>query len=485
MSPDRLRALFETSKMPPAEALRLSEDQAKALLPDLIKILDKAAEGVFLMPKQEQFLRHGLYALAAARCQELFQPLIRSLQCPYLDLDRVFGVWDGDGLTGIALSVFDGDVALLTDAIEDRTINGHVRWNLFDVFARLVFDGKISRKAALDLIDRFDDGCLAEEDGAAWEGWQDLVSLLGFEERADRVRASWTNDRNWRSQPDQDEWEDSLAQTLEKPEDPAQFIELDLCLIDDAVKALAVFHESVESETQTMGGVEDDLPEDPAAKIALSTDELAWLAGFFCSAQAPDMTMELEELDGFFTALIVGPATIPPSLYMPEVWGGDGEGPAYDSPEQADYVADLLIRHWNTISQRLEGVYPYMPFVEDETESSLGYLWAEGFGRGVGMAIEAWGPLLEDPVHAEMLIPIAALENDSELTISPDDLEKRNMLFAAALLAVQALYSYWHSKGTPIRSRTRKLGRNELCACGSGQKYKRCCGSPAVSMAIH
>lgn len=28
----------------------------------------------------------------------------------------------------------------------------------------------------------------------------------------------------------------------------------------------------------------------------------------------------------------------------------------------------------------------------------------------------------------------------------------------------------------PIRSSQQKIGRNELCACGSGKKYKRCCG---------
>jgi preprotein translocase subunit SecA len=24
---------------------------------------------------------------------------------------------------------------------------------------------------------------------------------------------------------------------------------------------------------------------------------------------------------------------------------------------------------------------------------------------------------------------------------------------------------------------TRKIGRNELCPCGSGKKYKKCCGA--------
>ena len=31
----------------------------------------------------------------------------------------------------------------------------------------------------------------------------------------------------------------------------------------------------------------------------------------------------------------------------------------------------------------------------------------------------------------------------------------------------------------PNQKVPRKIGRNELCPCGSGKKYKRCCGNPA------
>jgi preprotein translocase subunit SecA len=30
---------------------------------------------------------------------------------------------------------------------------------------------------------------------------------------------------------------------------------------------------------------------------------------------------------------------------------------------------------------------------------------------------------------------------------------------------------------TPVRREGRKIGRNEPCPCGSGKKYKRCCGA--------
>jgi hypothetical protein len=37
---------------------------------------------------------------------------------------------------------------------------------------------------------------------------------------------------------------------------------------------------------------------------------------------------------------------------------------------------------------------------------------------------------------------------------------------------------FWQSDG---RRRGVKVGRNELCPCGSGRKYKRCCGRAAAS----
>ena len=31
---------------------------------------------------------------------------------------------------------------------------------------------------------------------------------------------------------------------------------------------------------------------------------------------------------------------------------------------------------------------------------------------------------------------------------------------------------------TTLRHNVPKVGRNDLCPCGSGRKYKKCCGAP-------
>jgi yecA family protein len=71
------------------------------------------------------------------------------------------------------------------------------------------------------------------------------------------------------------------------------------------------------------------------------------------SEQVPDTSMNLEMLDGYLTALVVGPTTVMPSEYLPEIWGEDSDAAVYDSVEQAEHVTGLLMRHWNTIASRV------------------------------------------------------------------------------------------------------------------------------------
>jgi hypothetical protein len=46
-----------------------------------------------------------------------------------------------------------------------------------------------------------------------------------------------------------------------------------------------------------------------------------------------------------------------------------------------------------------------------------------------------------------------------------------------------ATWKFWRGEEHPLletmRERVRKIGPNELCPCGSGKKYKRCCGAAA------
>jgi uncharacterized protein len=61
----------------------------------------------------------------------------------------------------------------------------------------------------------------------------------------------------------------------------------------------------------------------------LSDAEIGELDAFLMSEATPDECMDLVTLDGFLTALVVGPRLLAPSVWLPVVWGGTSE-PVFD-----------------------------------------------------------------------------------------------------------------------------------------------------------
>jgi uncharacterized protein len=204
--------------------------------------------------------------------------------------------------------------------------------------------------------------------------------------------------------------------------------------------------------------------------------------------------MNLETLDGFLAALICGPDDVPPGEYLREVWGDNmvNENAFAVQPILQDFVS-LVTRHWNVISHTLRSGEVFTPLLlEDEQGISLGNDWANGFLRGMELRREDWAPLLDDDENGGSLVPIFALAHeqdpDPELRSynEPISAELREKLIVGMAAGVMTIYRYFeeqrvmaaHTVGdsATYRRMTPKVGRNELCPCGSGKKFKQCCG---------
>src|SRR5690554_5702605 len=61
--------------------------------------------------------------------------------------------------------------------------------------------------------------------------------------------------------------------------------------------------------------------------------------------------LNVSELDGMFTAIVSGPVLVPPSRWLPALWG-DYE-PEWESKEDFEAIVTLLMRHMNTIAGTL------------------------------------------------------------------------------------------------------------------------------------
>ena len=108
----------------------------------------------------------------------------------------------------------------------------------------------------------------------------------------------------------------------------------------------------------------------------LDDQELDELSSFLESI--PD-AMSIEMMDGFFAALVCSPDLIMPSSYFKYVWGDDHE---FETVEEAEKYASLVLRHWNSRSQQLRDNDVFDPVLIETEGQSPGNEWAVGFMTG-------------------------------------------------------------------------------------------------------
>ena len=122
--------------------------------------------------------------------------------------------------------------------------------------------------------------------------------------------------------------------------------------------------------------------------------------------------------------------------------------------------------------------------------------WATGFMRGMELRRDSWSDLIHDEDHGGSLIPIFILAHehdpDPELRPYPEPIgaERRETLIVHLAAGVMYICKYFAAErtmtihpdagNTTHRRPTLKVGRNDPCLCGSGKKYKRCCGKIIV-----
>src|SRR4051794_32360932 len=75
--------------------------------------------------------------------------------------------------------------------------------------------------------------------------------------------------------------------------------------------------------------------------------------------------MNLEAVDGFFAALICGPENVPPSEYLPEIWGGNMVNePAFQTKPILQEFLSLLTQHWNATCATLHAGDVFLPLLQ-------------------------------------------------------------------------------------------------------------------------
>src|SRR3954470_3617614 len=129
-----------------------------------------------------------------------------------------------------------------------------------------------------------------------------------------------------------------------------------------------------------------------AADLSVSDADLDLLEAYLLSDQSPPECMLLSDLDGFLTAVAIGPEVVIPSEWLPHVWGG--EEPVFDDHLQASAILGTIMGRYNMILREIEeGVFGPL-FGETVDGTVIVADWAEGFMQAVALRADAWEPLM-------------------------------------------------------------------------------------------
>jgi uncharacterized protein len=226
--------------------------------------------------------------------------------------------------------------------------------------------------------------------------------------------------------------------------------------------------------------------------------------------------VSLEWVDGYLTALAASRRAIDASEWLPAMFG-DAFDRAFADPADVAQALAALNGRWQVLVSQLDPqslldepedmrLSPLMLSFDEEARAELvneghmtaeesvdllntGALWAEGFMEAVATFAQDWpepdletddGRWCEDCLCrvTALMLPQDELVEHCAVQYPGETLE-RDQLVDEACYAVQDLRVYWLEHG--VKPETRrvevKTGRNDVCPCGSGKKFKKCHGA--------
>jgi len=190
----------------------------------------------------------------------------------------------------------------------------------------------------------------------------------------------------------------------------------------------------------------------PAQVDPITDAEVEELENFLFSDKVPEECMTLSELDGFLTALAVGPVTVPPSEWLPVVWQGDG--PVFENPQELERVLALILALNARIIEGIkkDEIAPMFNIepMDDGSELMTPDGWCWGFMQGMLLREDAWKPLM-DSEEGDLLDPIAMMAGGgrempefAEIQDSPEDYDEFLDLISGSALDI---HDYWVESG--------------------------------------
>ena len=192
-------------------------------------------------------------------------------------------------------------------------------------------------------------------------------------------------------------------------------------------------------------------------------------------------TMRCDEVQGFMMALLSGPDALNPTNWLPVILG---EESLFDAKERTEIERLVMAMAADMRMKLNEKILPDLWFYEDEAGNPDFYTWCNAYLYALDIVPTDWFEAVDQEEFEDLFYPIMALggiyddEENGEVILH---LNEKELIQLESDLPHVLLDIYWYwqaiiNKPQTVRREGEKVGRNDPCPCGSGKKYKACCG---------
>lgn len=215
-------------------------------------------------------------------------------------------------------------------------------------------------------------------------------------------------------------------------------------------------------------------------------DDAGTIRYFLELHRGPQSAQSFAQFDGLMLGTILAPTPVPPSRFLPSIWDSEelSREPSWDNEEDAElFLTAVMNWHGDIICRLDEESYfpPFEPRSKPRVPTEEECDWA----RGILGSVFSWeveeGETSE--AHQAMMACALHLIRPTEGVTDAEVIQVDHVVGAAQMLR-EALKSgasldgeFFGDLPKPVQSEAPKAGRNDLCPCGSGRKFKRCCGN--------
>ena len=229
----------------------------------------------------------------------------------------------------------------------------------------------------------------------------------------------------------------------------------------------------------------------------LTDEDINRLDELLATSSSGDDTFDVSMLDGFLSAIApLNPPLKEESEWYPYIFNDEGSDCEVDEPETVKRFVTQRLQEIRAFQAQRQFYNPIIFPLEDENgepvtgADGIAALepWAMGFYNALAQysdrvdvteAIEAQlcriHRFLEldesDPDYEQNMAIRAAVEKEHPVR----NLEEGMLEMMKGVIEIARL----NLPNKPVSRATPKVGRNDPCPCGSGKKYKNCCGKNA------